>query len=75
MIKQQLSFQATHMLNLASKIHVLCTKGNQKTEIWEELSTVIIAIKSPQFKRDATCDENTKPACIPFLLQICPREG
>lgn len=76
MIKQQLSSQATHMLSLDSKIHVLCTKGNQRTEIWEECSTIIAAIKSPQFKRDATYDENSKPACkLFFFLQICPREG
>lgn len=67
MIKQQLSFQATRMLNLDSKIHVLCNKGNQTTEIWEDLSTV--AITSPQFKKDATYDENAMPACKPFFCK------
>lgn len=67
MIKQQLSFQTTHMLNLDSKIHVLYAKGNQRTEIWEELSTVTVAIESLQSKRDATYDENTKPACKPLF--------
>lgn len=67
-MKQQLTSQATRMLNLDSKIHVLYTKGNQRTEIREELSTIIVAIESPQFKRDATYDENTKPACKPFFF-------
>lgn len=42
------------MSNLDSKIHILCTKGNQRIETWEELSTIIVAIRSPQFRRDVT---------------------
>lgn len=73
MIKQQLSFQATCMLNLDSKIHVLCNKGNQRTEIGEDLSTIIVTT-SPQLKRDATYDAMLR-LLINFFLQICLREG
>ena len=56
------------MLNMDSNIHILCTKGNESIEIWEELSTVTAAIKSPQLKSNATYDEKAKPTCKPFFF-------